>query len=457
MPNDIAHQLKSRWMLPIRFIKQFLNIPPDRPLKYAAFIALACAIAFVLVSIAISGIFLAIAAILFCCIWFLSPKSTFRLPAFALPLAIFFFWTVITALASPQIKPNLISLKKFSLFLILFLVPWIARRQKLATWIYHAVFLMAAVTALKGLAQFIEHPENDLLHRITGFMSHWMTFSGLLMLALVSLFSYALCFKRLGRAWVIVLGLLLTVVLVLTKTRNTCFGAVVGMITVFMLILPQIYAPFQSAVVARLDVFSNRLFGRVLPGALLRSLGIILFLAIIIGSYKLAPFSIKQRFSSAFDTGDANTKNRVELFYTSLRVIKHNVWLGVGQRGVQRAALQYRGSHEFHDWGYQHLHDNFLQIAAERGIPGLVLWLWLMGRLGWDAFLVYRSARKIPVGPDNEALHVSIAALGAWMALMISGFFEYNFGDAEVLTLFLFIMACPYAVMARTHPQAPAQ
>ena len=36
-------------------------------------------------------------------------------------------------------------------------------------------------------------------------------------------------------------------------------------------------------------------------------------------------------------------------------------------------------------------------------------------------------------------------ALGSWAALMVAGLFEYNFGDSEVLTLFLFIMSAPYA------------
>ena len=39
------------------------------------------------------------------------------------------------------------------------------------------------------------------------------------------------------------------------------------------------------------------------------------------------------------------------------------------------------------------------------------------------------------------------AALGAWVALMIAGMIEYNFGDSEVLTFFLFIASAPYAFM----------
>jgi hypothetical protein len=68
-----------------------------------------------------------------------------------------------------------------------------------------------------------------------------------------------------------------------------------------------------------------------------------------------------------------------------------------------------------------------------------------MLRLAWDAFVVYRATAAKPSDQSQEALMVSIAALGSWGALMVSGLFEYNFGDSEVLTLFLFFMSAPYA------------
>jgi hypothetical protein len=74
-----------------------------------------------------------------------------------------------------------------------------------------------------------------------------------------------------------------------------------------------------------------------------------------------------------------------------------------------------------------------------------------MGRIGWDALACYRFAksRSFPYEEElrKEALMASSAALAAWVALMAAGMFEYNFGDSEVLTLFLFIMSAPYAFM----------
>jgi O-antigen ligase len=108
------------------------------------------------------------------------------------------------------------------------------------------------------------------------------------------------------------------------------------------------------------------------------------------------------------------------------------------------------------------MHNDFLQIAAERGIPGLMLWLWLMIHFAHDALKVFRAAaRGDPAIADQKvtAATVSAAALGAWAAIMVAGMFEYNFGDSEVLTLFLFIVSSPYAIRyGHAHPsEVPLQ
>jgi O-antigen ligase len=112
----------------------------------------------------------------------------------------------------------------------------------------------------------------------------------------------------------------------------------------------------------------------------------------------------------------------------------------VGQK-VSRVALQYRGTQEFPDYMYLHMHNNFLQIAAERGIPGLIIWMWFMFQLVWQGFRVFRSS-----GGAGSAAFIALAAIGGWFAMLAAGMFEYNFGDSEVLTLFLFVMSAPYAV-----------
>jgi O-antigen ligase len=83
------------------------------------------------------------------------------------------------------------------------------------------------------------------------------------------------------------------------------------------------------------------------------------------------------------------------------------------------------------------LHNDYIQFAAERGLPCLAAWLWLMGALGWA---VLRLERRL------AALRwIAHGAFAAWLALLIEGFFEFNFGSTPVLMVFLFVISVPFA------------
>jgi O-antigen ligase len=86
-----------------------------------------------------------------------------------------------------------------------------------------------------------------------------------------------------------------------------------------------------------------------------------------------------------------------------------------------------------------HLHDNALQIAAERGVPCVVWWIWLMAAAMGDA---YRETRRDGVAGTWGAA----AALALLVAVMVAGLFEYNFGDSEILMFTLLVAALPYAL-----------
>ena len=383
-----------------------------------AFLSLAGCISLDLVSIAASQVLLALTTVAY--LWMLRRRQGEFVPQLRsiLPLAAFAVWTIIAALASSNILLGLTITKKFFLFLLIFLVPHIVRGEGRLSWIHKAVFSVALISSLGGLLQFLADPHRDLLHRITGFMGQWMTYSGLLMLALILLGAYASCHGLRGIKWILPVFILICLALIVSQTRNAWMGAVAGMGALFLIRKP-------------------RAFPLLLVG--------------VIAIYIISPASIKQRIQSGLDMNDTTTRTRIECFYTSMRLIQDNPWFGVGPKNVKYEALKYRREHEFPDWVYQHMHNNILQVAAETGIPGLLLWLWFMIRLAWDALRCYRQANSSAFAGGSmirrEALTASAAALASWVALMVAGMTEYNFGDSEVLTLFLFIASAPYAYL----------
>jgi putative inorganic carbon (HCO3(-)) transporter len=402
------------------WIEKYLPSSLQDNSEKTAFLALAGCISLDLVSIAASQILLAVAIAGF--LWMLKQNKGPLAPGMPvlLPLLAFMVWTVLAVFASSNVTLGLTSTRKFYLLLLVPVVPLIVRGENRLIWIYRAIFAVAIASSLRGLAQFAENPHRDLLHRISGFMSHWMTYSGLLMLVLVLLTAYVLSVGVRRDKWVIPVAAFVVLALVLSQTRSTWMGAVGGILVLILMRRPR---------------------------------AIIVVLAAILVLYAASPASIKQRLQAGFDPTDPNTRNRIELFQTSVRLIRDNPWFGVGPKNVKYEALKYRGHNEFPDWMYQHMHNDFLQIAAETGIPGAIIWLWLMIRFAWDALSCYRYAKGLSfAGREKlrkEALMASSAALAAWVALMAAGMFEYNFGDSEVLTLFLFIVSAPYAFMVQ--------
>lgn len=403
----------------IDVIAPFLPDSIKNRAERAAFVLLAGAAALPMLSIAAAQLVLGGAAAFALRYWKEWRPQTTRTPHFVLPLGLFFGWTVPAIVFSPDPRHGAGLLRKFLLFSILFLVPMIFKGKGRILWVYRAVFFIAAISSAVGVFQYIQNPHRDFLHRISGFMSQWMTFSGSLMLVLVALSAYVMCIGLGKSAWTLPLGILIIAALALSLTRNAWMGAIAGLFVVLLAVRPRAIA------------------------------GLVVILALLL---LVSPGKIQDRLRSGFNPSDDNTRNRIELFETSLRLIKAHPWLGVGGN-VAREALKFRGTAEFPDWLYQHMHNNILQIAAERGLPGLAFWLWFIAALVADSWKLraggardFKDGRGRP-GP-NEKLFVAAAALGCCAALLVAGMAEYNFGDSEVLMLFLFIMSAPGAILA---------
>ena len=182
---------------------------------------------------------------------------------------------------------------------------------------------------------------------------------------------------------------------------------------------------------------------------LVAAVPIVALIAVLLG-----PQAIRERVTSVFSPHgelDSN-EHRSVLRETGLVMIRAHPWLGLGPEQVK---------YQFEQWVpadarplpvgfYGHLHNIYLQYAAERGIPVLLALLWLIGKALWD---FARALRRKPANPYARViLHGAIAVI---IAILAEGFAEYNLGDSEVLTLFLAVVAFGYIVIASDR-DAPA-
>jgi O-antigen ligase len=92
---------------------------------------------------------------------------------------------------------------------------------------------------------------------------------------------------------------------------------------------------------------------------------------------------------------------------------------------------------------YMHLHNLYLEYAAERGIPVLLVMIFMLGQILWD---YGKALRTLPAGLGDVRflLHGGIAVV---LAILVEGFADVNLGDSEVLTMFLVVVALGYVAI----------
>ncbi len=94
-----------------------------------------------------------------------------------------------------------------------------------------------------------------------------------------------------------------------------------------------------------------------------------------------------------------------------------------------------------------HMHSNLLQLALERGVLALVLWLVLLGLYAVMLLRLARDLRESNDGGGNEQRFgpwidrgIVFGALGGMIGFFASGLVHYNWGDSEVVMVFYFNM-----------------
>jgi len=194
----------------------------------------------------------------------------------------------------------------------------------------------------------------------------------------------------------------------------------------------------------------NAWVGVCVAAALLLSLKDFRLLAIlpVIAAVLLAaaPGAITARVGSMFSRQDPTNRDRLAMLREGEHMIAAHPLAGVGPNMVLRVYPEYRDPDAVEAVN-PHLHNVPLQIAAERGLPALAVWLWFIVRLTVDLARRFRAGRH---------RFLSAAALAAVAAMLSAGMFEYNFGDSEFLMLFLILITLPFAAEGSGAWRAPA-
>jgi len=352
-------------------------------------------------------------------------RAKLRVPRIWLPLTLFVAGSVLSLIFSPEPQHGFVQLKKILVYSVLLVIFSTIRDAAVARRLFQWWSVVAAAIALLGIGQFVQRwRQAHLLHvdfyqfyvtdRVTGTMRHWMTFAGQEMLVLLMLASLVL-FARMERrsVWMwSACAALLGFVLVLNETRTVWLGTALGG---FWLLW-----------------WWRRWVALAGPAALVLLVWIV-------------PGPIHERFVSIFHPQKDIDSNEFRSIArrTGLRMIEAHPLLGIGLDETKYHFLDYLPPdtpRPLPSGFYQHLHNFYLQFAAERGIPTMLMMIWMLVMIVYDFF---RALQKLPPGPGDARflLHGGIAGV---IGIMASGLFEVNLNDSAVLAVFLIVVACGY-------------
>lgn len=280
----------------------------------------------------------------------------------------------------------------------------VPRLRELATVAFAVV---AGGGACWGLLEFLLLDRRDLEHRISGPSSHVMTFSGLLLpLSVMMLFLW----WRRRKWWQLTACVLSTLTLLLTFTRSVWLGWVIAALVVVL------------ATRARVAFYA-------LPA-------VILFITFM-------PLDLFSRLISTFDMKQSSNFDRIRMLQAGTEMIRDHPVFGVGLTNVKETYALYR-KHDAPRPRPPHLHNNFIQLWAERGILGVSSYLLLLA-------LFFRECIAGWKGPRHVWAEVGVAVA---VSLTVAGLFEFNFGDTEVFYMMLNLMALVVTQLERPMPRA---
>ncbi|HWM92325.1 MAG TPA: O-antigen ligase family protein [Thermoanaerobaculia bacterium] len=335
-----------------------------------------------------------------------------RMAPLLVPLGVYALWLLGSSFASFDPRTSLGGLSELFTLSALLLAPRLVRGESEVRRLVDGLVAAAALLACAGLLSYL-WGYGDIDRRIRGPFSHYMTFSGFLLIC-----DLLLMVRLLGdpkgsggrRHWRWAALLAINAALLASYTRGAWVALVVAVTVLVLARAPKLllaYAP----------------------------LGVLLVL--------LAPVPLVARMLSIADLRDPSNYDRLCMLEAGMTMVAERPVFGLGPEMVERRYPIYR-SPSAPRFDIPHLHNSFLQLAAERGLPALLAFL----AMSWVSLRIMLRRYRKEGGSRGPRADLYLGGMLALLAFHVAGLFENNWGDTEVQRAVLFLLVLPFCLMA---------
>ncbi len=369
-------------------------------------LSLAGAVLFSLISITLMEGFLALAFAFWLTALF-KGELRFSAPGFFWPLLAYAAFSLIVCFFSVNPAVSFRDSRELLLYLVVPLTMNGLAARRGRTWTTYALLASGLLSSFYSIGYLVFRSQPG--ERIQGFMGHYMTQAGLLLLFLCAAVAFLL-FSRNRTRWVWGMAIVPAAVsLALTLTRSAWIGFIVALALLLFLFRPKA----------------------------------LVLVPVVIGLFLLvSPRPMKQRALSVLSLHNYANKQRLEYLKAGWKIVREFPLHGTGPDTVDMVFQNPKYGLSAVSRQNVHLHNNIVQIAAERGIPTL---------LAWTVFIVWTflSLLRILKNRDPAVFPEAAAAAAALLAVFTAGLFEYNFADSEITVLFLYLITVPFASLRK--------
>ena len=335
-------------------------------------------------------------------IFLVKNKKWPELPKFFKYFLLYILFSFISTIFSIDKMESLKDNREFFVFLLIPIFLLIINSRKRLDYSLFTVLCSAILSALVGI--FISIRDGiSLDHRLQGLTSHWMTYSGLLMFTFIFFFVFLFYEKRKKVKIMTAISLVFILTSILLSLTRSVWAGIFVSIGVFIIYYK--------------------------PKILYTAIPTLLLLVFIL------PESVKSRVISTFNTKNDTNMDRFYMYKTGIKIFKNYPFTGVGANNIERVYDTYKPSEA--ELSNPHIHNNFLQILAERGI------FTVLSLLAAFISIFILLVKKIKNSIDFEKI-VATGVLFVFIGFLIAGMFEYNFGDTEIKFMLFYFLSIPF-------------
>ncbi|MBE0663703.1 MAG: tetratricopeptide repeat protein [Bacteroidales bacterium] len=280
------------------------------------------------------------------------------------------------------------------------------------------VIVAAGIALIIGAVQYYKHvitgtvtllPDGrPVIYLVSGLMFHKNEYSTALMLMLPFVAYAIYIYRGAWRAAAIVTALLLLVMIVLVQTRAVWVGLAVSFAAVTV-----IYVFYARSLSLPL-LYRNILIGGMLAG--------LIGIAIIFSIEKPEdPRSLLGRVRSITDTGSKDNVHRLNIWKSTIELIKDRPLTGTGAGNWRlNAAYYFDGKFDqVPQLNWARPHNDFLWVFAEKGLIGFLLYL---AYFGFAFYYLLRIIRRSPKTEDKILALLFFAGIVAYLAVSFFSF-----------------------------------